>query len=1160
MAQAPFVQQEARQFGGYWLGRRLGAGGQGVVHEAYGPAGERVAVKLLRLDRGGTEEARVRFVREVAAARQVAPFCTAQVIAADLEAAQPYIVSEYVDGPSLSRAVRERGPYGSVELHRLATGVATALTAIHRSGVVHRDLKPENVVLGPDGPKVIDFGIARLDGATVTDDGVVPIGTPAYLSPERVRGERAGRAADVWAWGAVVLFAATGRPPFVADTPAATYHQIVTRRPDLSALDGTLRRLVDAAMSDDPKRRPEARELLAALLGRGDGTGSLLAAGSEAARAVRRPPEVRAGPAERPLGEVAEGVYTRLGPQEQALVPGLLLRLATAGDGPDDTLRWAGVGDLLDGTVPPDRVRRVLGAFVREDLLQQAGGSMTLAAPALIRAWDRMRGWVEEERERLRVHARLNEAATRWRANGRDPADLYHGSALRTALDWAAQRGGHLTANRLERAFLDASKARERAQGRSRRQVRAGVAALLAVVIGTVSILVARGTADAAQRVESAARRTAESADRLRATDPVTAMLLSVAAWRLAPGDPRVLAQLRGSLAQRELNVFRPPARQGAAVYDLSSDGSTLVAAGGGRATLYDVATHRLAGEVTGIGEDARVIALSPDGRTLAIGGHRSVRLWDLTTGRRSGPPFGMGASYLAFDATGGGLVTLSPAGEWRIWGLAGGGPPRLAGTATDLADLKVSGGTRIELLRDRGYRVRDVRGAVSTPGGSGPAKGVAAAVTPDGGTLALADGPDVRLWDLAGARWTGARLRGADPVAMSYNADGRYLATYDGSAVSVWSRDGVRLMNHPIQAVSGDPRFGAGDRTLACLLSDGTVVVLDLAGLTDPPAVVPRPVSGAFGPRAGYAALQGPEGTELLRPQVGAPPRRLGGTALPGTVMSFSADGRLLAVSTPDQARVAVWNVRDGSRERTLPIDADQVRGLAFGPANDVLAVAPVTGTWGDVQLWDARRGVHLETLAQPGGEVMAFSPDGRRLAVNGAGNSGVVTLSPRSVRHRPFGPDADGVLGLAFSPDGALVATGWSDVGVDLWNAATLTRARRLSSAGEGFDQFQVVAFSPDGRLLAAGGPTGRIWLWNVADGGPAGRPVPVHAGGILALAFAPDGGALHSLGADGALRNLPVTPSAVAAAVCARAGTTLSAQDWSRHIRDVPARKVC
>uniref|UniRef100_UPI0019641A23 nSTAND1 domain-containing NTPase n=1 Tax=Nonomuraea lactucae TaxID=2249762 RepID=UPI0019641A23 len=212
---------------------------------------------------------------------------------------------------------------------------------------------------------------------------------------------------------------------------------------------------------------------------------------SRVARGVRRPPELAAAPVDRSLGDLAEEVYTGLSPGERALVPGLLLRLVFPGDGPEDTLRWVRVDDLLDGTVPVDAARRVLGCYVREDLVLHEGDGLTLRSAALVRAWGRMRAWMDAERERLRLHGRLSQAAALWRANGHDAADLYRGAALRTALEWAGRGDGHLTVNRLERSFLDASEAHARARDRLRHRLTAGVAALAAVAVASTSVLVA---------------------------------------------------------------------------------------------------------------------------------------------------------------------------------------------------------------------------------------------------------------------------------------------------------------------------------------------------------------------------------------------------------------------------------------------------------------------------------------------------------------------------------------------------------------------------------------------------------------------------------------------------------------------------------------------
>ncbi|MFI6813879.1 protein kinase [Nonomuraea sp. NPDC050328] len=257
----PLEPDDPQQLGPYRLAGRLGEGGQGVVYLGFDASGERVAVKMLSR---GDRETRARLGRELQALESIASFCTARVLDASVDGPTPWVVSEFVDGPSLAQRLHERGPLRGGELERLAIGTATALAAIHSAGVVHRDFKPGNVLLGPDGPRVVDFGIARAEGAATMTSGL--IGTPAYLAPEQISGSPASPASDVFAWAATVVCAATGHSPFGADTVPAVMHRVLYAEPDLSALPVRLRGIIGAALSKDPAGRPTAHDLMVTLV------------------------------------------------------------------------------------------------------------------------------------------------------------------------------------------------------------------------------------------------------------------------------------------------------------------------------------------------------------------------------------------------------------------------------------------------------------------------------------------------------------------------------------------------------------------------------------------------------------------------------------------------------------------------------------------------------------------------------------------------------------------------------------------------------------------------------------------------------------------------------------------------------------------------------
>ena len=256
---------DPERIGGYTLLGRIGSGAMGAVYLALSRGGRPIAVKVVRAELGDDPGFRERFRREVQAVRSVGGFWTAAVVDADPDAAQPWLATEYVPGPSLQEAVCSRGPLPVDAVRHLAAGLAEGLAAIHAAGVVHRDLKPANVLIGANGPRVIDFGISRaLAGSTLTAAGHV-LGTPGYLSPEQIAGGAVGPASDVYALGGLLVFAATGRGPFGDGSASSLLDRARRADPDLSAVRPPLRDLVSACLQRDASRRPAPTGVLATL-------------------------------------------------------------------------------------------------------------------------------------------------------------------------------------------------------------------------------------------------------------------------------------------------------------------------------------------------------------------------------------------------------------------------------------------------------------------------------------------------------------------------------------------------------------------------------------------------------------------------------------------------------------------------------------------------------------------------------------------------------------------------------------------------------------------------------------------------------------------------------------------------------------------------------
>ncbi|MDP9863296.1 MULTISPECIES: serine/threonine-protein kinase [Streptosporangium] len=1171
MGLTPLAPGDPLRLGGYRPAGRLGAGGQGIVYEAYDAEGGRVAIKVLHGDVAADSGLRTRFAKEAEAARRVASFCTARILAVDSDAARPYIVSEFVAGPDLRAAVREAGPYAGDALHRLATALATALTAIHRAGVVHRDLKPENVLLGPDGPRVIDFGVARTDEMSLTTTGIVA-GTPTYMAPEVFVGQRAGPPADVFAWGGVLLYAATGKDPFQAESLGGVMHRVLTVDPDLGDIPEPLRSLMAAALAKAAADRPTAHALLMGLLGGEDRTAGTAAPGAgtatpgvgtaapgvgtaggpasetspapaaeereaeereaEAREAEEREAEdLRAGvraarevlpPGSDPpaLGVIAEEAFSALTPQQQADAPGVLLRMI--GDGSVQRVECG----------PEDEP--VIARFAGAGLLIREGTTAVPAGAALPWAWPRLREWLAAERDGLPVHRRLAEAARVWEEHGRPPGDLYQGEALREALQWAATERRYLGINLRERRFLDAASAVERRRRNRRRLVTAGMAVLLAFSLGVTAIALRQGRTLAAQtedlqrqRDESAARAAAARADDLRDSDPRTAMRLSVAAWRIAQ-VPEARSALQAALAQVKVDVFTDPDATSRASYVLTPDARTLVRAHGGEVRMYDVVTHRPVRTFEGVGKLAAVTAASPDGSTLQVGG----RLWDSATGRAFGPAIPEGAraelepERRLISAVGPGTLVMRP--------LDGGGPLVSAtgfepeGTVSPdgrwAAVAGRQGSVEVwDLTRGRRVFARKVDGPVSSRGERGAPQ---LAFSPDGSTLAVGGDTSITLLDPADGSRRGEDFASTGGGALTFSPDGRFLAEQAEEALFLWKvADRTISARFPLTAV-GNARFTADSRTLRYPTGYGSVVSIDVSAVTHTDTLnVPQERSGW------ESAVFAPGGRVLAYANLGVvrlwDPTRLAPIGGPlsvdaGSAGAFSQDGRTLAVPRRDGSAVTLWDVATRRSLATLNTGAGAgaVTALAFGGDGRTLAagVSDADGTGeGRVRIWDVRAGRITATVNVPSVQSLAFRPGGSPVGGSSdVGNSSDVGGSSGESRGGDPGagpggsPGGSPGAGQGQGRDGG-AGRGVLSAGAEL---VALPGGRTLRGpAGVGGPDVRAAAFSPDGRVLALGLADQRVLLWDVERGARLG--VLGVRGSQQLLRFSPDGRVLVTAG---------------------------------------------
>ncbi|MFE9636425.1 serine/threonine-protein kinase [Streptomyces sp. NPDC006463] len=347
--------------GPYRITARLGAGGMGQVYLGESRSGRRVAVKVVRPEIASDPGFRARFRREVEAAKAVGGFWTATVVDADPEAETPWVASDYIPAPNLAERVRESGPLAEDAVWRLGAGLAEALHSVHRAGLVHRDLKPANVLLTENGPRLIDFGIAKaLNGATMLTRTGVAIGTAGFMSPEQAQGGSVGTASDIFSLGTVLCFAATGRMPFGEGSAAELLYRVVHEVPDLGRVPEGLRAVLGECLEKRAERRPSAEEVLSALSEGGAVTvAPSMTDADTGVRPVRppaAPPDLPFASPPRPLGRPGPPPAV---PVEDAVVDGVPVpTVVDRKSGPPVEVRYSmghmrvAVAATLAGTVP----------------------------------------------------------------------------------------------------------------------------------------------------------------------------------------------------------------------------------------------------------------------------------------------------------------------------------------------------------------------------------------------------------------------------------------------------------------------------------------------------------------------------------------------------------------------------------------------------------------------------------------------------------------------------------------------------------------------------------------------------------------------------------------------------------------------------------------
>ncbi|MER7179430.1 NACHT and WD repeat domain-containing protein [Streptomyces hyaluromycini] len=903
----------------------------------------------------------------------------------------------------------------------------------------------------------------------------------------------------------------------------------------------------------------------------------------------------------------------------QELAQTLLLRLIQVTDKTETRRRMRPADLLVDLPLPDATV--VLDALTKARLITRDTDAVEIAHEILIRAWPRLRTWVEDDRAGLLIRQRLAAAARLWQDAGRKESELRQQTVLlREEVAWAARSPAHLRPTAVEQDFLNASMTLDRRRARTRRALAVGGSLLLVLALVAGLLALQRSQALAANRRQAAARDIAARADTLRQFDPQTAMLLNIAAWKTAQVPETRSGLLTASVQQDQDTLSLPDLSDPQVV--LSGDGQVVMAVNGdGTAYVWDVAakklTHRFDVFDAATHPASGAAVISFNGRVTAVQSGEGVRLWDIDRGRQMHRQTvgDQDSTPLSLDASGR-LLALNSGHHVEVWDTVA--HRRLLRTPGPATTAELSRDSHLALCDSNDqpaalelWDIRTQRSVSRSLTSSVVCDEGSLHFSPDGKVLAAAvftsgtSAGQFMLWSAetgrAGGLFSAFHVLGPGfpfSISVAFSPDGTRLAVSDDQAIELSSVSGP---DRPYLLTSEDADFMAfapDGHTLRFLRGIN-------AGLAVRSINMDTGAGHAFSTAAGASvisangqvvAVESPEGrrnkVRIIDPSTGretgqalaTQPGSAAASGNPGpTPMALSADGRLLLVADPAAATAAVWDTQTRRRESQLVFSAPFTsRPPPFGGTNLLLSAdgTVATAALGDgttVQALQVNTGAVIRTIRNVAGRLLALSADGRLLVTNAGEVIDVPSGRIRRVVLARYGAATQ----AAFSPDGSLLAATDYAGGLALWNGAATKRLTYLDggnaySYGNGMlAPGGRLAFSSDGRQLAAQQSlTPKATLWDTRTFRSLGAPLPLYPQlAVSGLAFDTGGRNLRVVGADDNISwdqsatrqgiflvQTPLAPDVLVTTLCKRVGHDLTRAEWALYIQDLPYRHVC